>query len=152
MTGSAPSVFILKQSRCGLVAADALTWSLREGDATISCRLPVPVVVPSRTEDARPMARAAAFLSIEKPDFGRQDLKKWSMDVPFYKVLPTSSVERLCQAIGETPQWRTPEHQYIFRDCGLHVRAKPAETSRAISVIPLAPLSAVVVPVIVWLQ
>jgi len=75
MIGSAPSVFILKQSRCGLEAADALTWSLREGDATISCRLPVPVVAPSRTEDARPIARAAAFLSIETLDYGRQDLK-----------------------------------------------------------------------------
>ena len=61
MTGSAPSVAILKQFTCGSEAALAAASCSRLGDATISCRR--PATTAPRGARARPNAAARASIS-----------------------------------------------------------------------------------------
>jgi hypothetical protein len=57
MTGSAPSVTILKQFRWGSEVADACTCWMRLGDATMSCLRPA-AAHSTRDAGARPSASA----------------------------------------------------------------------------------------------
>ena len=61
MTGSAPSVTILKQFRWGSEVADACTCWMRVGDATMSCRRPAAAL---STRDAGARASARLLLSM----------------------------------------------------------------------------------------
>ena len=61
MTGSAPSVAILKQFTCGSEAALAAASCSRLGDATMSCRR--PATTAPRGARARPNAAARASIS-----------------------------------------------------------------------------------------
>jgi hypothetical protein len=63
MTGSAPSVTILKQFRWGSEVADACTCWIRLGDATMSCRRPAATL---STRDAGQRASASARPSISR--------------------------------------------------------------------------------------
>ena len=82
MTGSAPSVAILKQFTCGSEAALAAASCSRLGDATMSCRR--PATTAPRGARARPNAAARASIS----GLGSREQPLIPMDMTHLKCSP----------------------------------------------------------------